>query len=47
MSFMKGTIDNILTMEANDTITLTWYIDVAFAVHGDMKSHTGAVFHYG
>jgi hypothetical protein len=26
---------------------LTWYIDVAFAVHGDMKSHTGAVFTMG
>jgi hypothetical protein len=47
MSFMKGTIDDVLTLEADDTNTLTWYIDVAFAVHGDMKSHTGAVFTMG
>jgi hypothetical protein len=47
MSFMKGTTDDVLTLEADDTTTLTWYIHVAFAVHGDMKSHTGAVFTMG
>jgi hypothetical protein len=47
MSFMKGTIDDILTLEAYDTTTLTWYTDVAFAVHGDLKSQTGAVFTMG
>ena len=47
MGFLKGTIDDVLTLEADDTNTLTWYIDVAFAVHGDMKSHTGAVFTMG
>jgi hypothetical protein len=47
MSFLKGTIDDVLTLEADDTTTLTWYIDVAFAVHGDMGSHTGAVFTMG
>ena len=44
MGFLKGTIDDVLTLEADDTNTLTWYIDAAFAVHADMKSHTGAVF---
>jgi hypothetical protein len=24
-----------------------WYIDAAFAVHADMKSHTGAGVYYG
>jgi hypothetical protein len=47
LGFLKGTIDDVLTLEADDTNTLTWYIDVAFAVHGDMKSHTGAVFTMG
>jgi hypothetical protein len=47
MSFLKGTIDDFLTLEADDTTTLMWYIDVAFAVHGDMRSHTGAVFTMG
>ena len=26
---------------------LTWFIDAAFAVHADIKSHTGAVFTLG
>ena len=34
-------------MEADNTQTLTWYIDAAFAVHHDMKSHTGATFTLG
>ena len=37
----------MLTLEADDTNSLTWYIDAAFAVHHDMKSHTGAVFTMG
>jgi hypothetical protein len=47
MSFLKGTIDDVLTLEADDTNTLTWYVDVAFAVHADMRSHTGAIFTMG
>jgi hypothetical protein len=47
LGFLKGTIDEVLTLEADDTNTLTWYIDAAFAVHADMKSHTGAVFTLG
>jgi hypothetical protein len=45
--FLKGTINNVLNLEADDTNTLMWYIDAAFAVHADMKSHTGAVFTMG
>ena len=26
---------------------MKWYVDMAFAVHPDMKSHTGAVFTLG
>jgi hypothetical protein len=47
LGFLKGTIDDVLTLETDDTQTLTWYIDAAFAVHADMKSHTGAVFTMG
>ena len=47
MGFLKGTVDDVLTLEADDTNTLTWYIDAALAVHADMKSHTGAVFTMG
>jgi hypothetical protein len=47
LSFLKGTINDVLKLEANDTNTLTWYIDAAFTVHTDMKSHTGVVFTMG
>jgi hypothetical protein len=47
LSFLEGTIEDVLKLEADDTNTLTGYIDAAFAVHADMKSHTGAVFTMG
>jgi hypothetical protein len=33
MGFLKATIDDVLTLEADDTQTMSWYIDAAFAVH--------------
>jgi hypothetical protein len=47
LGFLKGTINDVLKLEADDTNTLTWYINAAFAVHADMKSHTGAMFTMG
>ena len=47
LGFLKGTRGGILTLEADDTQTLTWYVDAAFAVHPDMKGHTGMVFTLG
>ena len=47
MGFLKGTRNDILTLEADDSQILSWYIDAAFAVHPDMKSHTGLVFTLG
>ena len=44
MVLLKVTINNVLTLEANDNKNLMWFIDVALAVHADMKSHTGAIF---
>jgi hypothetical protein len=44
LGFLKGTINDVLKLEADDTNTLTWYIDGAFAVHADVQSHTGAMF---
>jgi hypothetical protein len=43
LGFLKGNIDDVLKLEADDTNTLTWYIDATFAVHEDMKSYTGAL----
>ena len=46
LEFLKGTIDDVLTLEVDDTQKLYWYIDAAFAVHPDMKSH-GMTFTLG
>ena len=35
----------ILGMDTDKVVN--WYIDAAFAVHNDMKSHTGAVMTFG
>ena len=45
LGFLKGTVDDILTIELDDV--LKWYIAAAFVVHADMKSHTGAVLVIG
>ena len=47
LGFLKGTVEDVLTLEADGTQSMSWYIDAAFAVHVDMKSHTGAVFTMG
>jgi hypothetical protein len=36
-----------LTLEADDTHIIKWWIDASFAVHTDMKSHTGATMTMG
>eukprot|EP00957_Ditylum_brightwellii_P176642 13453896-Ditylum_brightwellii.AAC.1 len=47
MGFLLYIINDILSLEADDSQTLTWYNNAAFAVHPDMKSHTGATFTLG
>ncbi len=49
LKYLQQTIDMELTLEAEegDKIICKWYPDAAFAVHKDMKSHTGAVLTLG
>ena len=47
LNFLKKTKHEKLTLEADDTQTIKWYIDAAFGVHDDMKSHTGACMTLG
>ena len=47
MNFLKNTRDEILTLGADNSQELKWYVDAAFAVHPEMKSHTDAVFTLG
>ena len=47
MNFLKATENNVPCLYANDTQTIKWYVDAAFAVHSDYKSHTGATLTFG
>ncbi len=41
MAYLRGTKKLILTLEADDMKMMKWYIDASYAVHKDMKGHTG------
>ena len=47
MCFLKATMEDVLTVKAVDETKITWYLDAAFAVHPDYKSHTGAIMTLG
>ena len=47
MGYLKGTKNEILTLEPNVRLILMWYIDAAFTVPNVMKSHTGMIFTLG
>jgi hypothetical protein len=47
MKYLKQTAQDHLTLSSDDTKTVRWYVDAAFAVHPDFRSHTGAVMSLG
>jgi hypothetical protein len=47
MKYLQATIGLPLVLGMDKTGRIRWYIDAAFAVHNDMKSHTGAVMTMG
>ena len=47
IKFLNGTRADKLTLSADDLHVVKWYVDAAFAVHPDFRSHTGAVMTYG
>ena len=47
MQWLKATRDDILTIAMTHPEIIKWYIDAAFAVHPDMRSHTGAYMTMG
>ena len=47
LEFLVGTIDDVLTLGADGLAMLLSFVDVSFAVHGDMKSHTGKATTFG
>ena len=47
MKYLNGTKKHMLVLSADDLQVIKWYVDAAFAVHPDFKSHTGGTMSYG
>lgn len=47
MKYLRGTIDLPLTLEADQAKIMKWWIDASYAVHPDMKGHTGGAASMG
>ena len=47
LNFLKGKKGEKLILEVDDSQIIKWYINAAFEVHDDMKSHTGACMTLG
>ena len=45
--YLRGTKGLILTLWANNDSIIRWWIDASYAVHEDMKGHTGATLSLG
>ena len=45
--YLRDTRDLYLTLAASQMHVIQWWINASFAVHPDMKSHTGAVMSIG
>eukprot|EP00978_Attheya_sp_CCMP212_P010642 scaffold25921_cov24-Attheya_sp.AAC.1 len=41
MRYLCGTLDLPLVLEVDNLQIVKWWIDASYAVHPDMKSHTG------
>jgi len=47
LEYIKGTLELEYTLGAHDLKKLRSWVDASYAVHPDMKSHTGGVFTLG
>ena len=47
LEYVNGTIDLTYTIGANDLGKMRTWVDASYAVHPDMKSHTGGVISFG
>ena len=47
LQYLRGTKDLTLTLGADDIANMQAWVDVAYAVHEDCKSHTGGVMSWG
>ena len=47
IKYLRGTISLPLRLEADSLSIVKWWVDASYAVHPDMKSHTGGTFSLG
>jgi hypothetical protein len=47
VKYLNGTREENLTLSPDNLRVVKWYVDAAFAVHPDFKSHTGAMMTLG
>ena len=47
LEYLSGTLDLTYTLGADDLKSLRTWVDVAYAVHPDMRSHTGGAMSFG
>ena len=47
VKYLNGTKDMMLTLNATKNKHCEWWVDASYAVHLDMKSHTGCAFSIG
>ena len=47
MKYLRTTVDMPLTLSADGSRKLRWWVDASYSVHPDMKGHTGGTFLMG
>ena len=47
IQYLRGSKEMVLTLRASDEGIIRWWIDASYAVHEDMKGHTGATLSLG
>ncbi len=47
IEYLQSTCDLPLILGANGTGVLSWYVDASFAVHPDIRGHTGGAMTMG
>jgi len=47
IQYLKHTKNDRLTLESDESMVVNWHVDASFAVHPDMRSHTGISVTFG